>query len=228
MMTRAPFLAADLAELDERLFSKAQAVVAMETVCTLGPDETTLVALRHDIDHKLEPALAFARWEAERGYRSTYLPLHTAPYWNEGGLPDAIAELLELGHEIGIHNNAISEHVRTGRDPHEILDEAIARLTQLGATVKGTVAHGDRLCHQQNFINDEIFEECVRNGAVPVERKSLASHGLDYDANWLRRGYYASDSAGVLQGATDQVPDHDFSGQLHLLLHPCWWEGAFS
>lgn len=212
----------------------------METIAA-GDTDARTIGLRHDVDNELASALAFARWEAARGYRSTYFLLHSAPYWDAGDLPAAVTGLLALGHEVGIHNNAIAEHLRTGRDPHDILGEATERLRALGATVTGTVAHGDRLCRERSFINDELFEECVRFGdelwlgggphrigAIPVERRPLAHHGLSYDSNWLHRPFYASDSGGVWQGCSDRVPGHDFSGQMHLLIHPCWWKQAFA
>ena len=226
-----PFQADDLAELDG-LLRRAALVVPMRELLPYGRASTSphLIALRHDVDNELAPALALARWEAERGYRATYFLLHSAPYW-DAGLPAAVEGLLALGHEVGIHNNAIAERVRTGRDPHEILAEATERLRDLGANVVGTVAHGDKLCHERGFVNDEMFEECVRtsglHGGVPVERKPLAAHGLVYDANWIPRDFYASDSGGVWRGDFDRVPGHDFSGQLHLLIHPCWWRQAF-
>jgi hypothetical protein len=235
---RAPFQREDLEELDS-LFARAQAVVAMEDIDT-GEDSERVIGLRHDVDNSLEPALNFARWEADRGYRSTYFLLHSAAYWTSGRLEEAVREMSELGHEVGIHNNAIAEHVRTGRDPHEILKEATEQLRSYGVTVVGTVAHGDKLCREREFINDELFEECERFGdelwlgggphrigAIPVERKPLAYHGLEYDSNWLHRPFYASDSGGVWQGEVDRVPHHDFSGQLHILIHPCWWARAF-
>lgn len=239
MKKRGPFGRDDLDDLDS-LLSQARLVVPMRDIHA-GDNSYSVVAVRHDVDNVLEPALQFARWEAERCYRTTYFLLHTADYWTAGGLPDAVAELLELGHEVGIHNNAIAAHVRTGYDPHDILGDAIGQLRALGAEVTGTVAHGDRLCREKNFINDEIFEECVRFsdelwlgggphriGAIPVKRRPLAYHGLEYDSNWLHRPFYASDSGSVWQGATDRVPGHDFTGQLHLLIHPCWWAKAFA
>lgn len=238
MRPGSPFRGRDLNEL-EKMYARAGRVVAMQEIFDGDTDPAT-IGLRHDIDNTLEPALQFARWEHKRGHRATYFLLHTAAYWAAGDLEDAVHELASLGHEIGIHNNAIAAHITTGRDPHEILAEATDQLRSYGVTVRGTVAHGDRMCRERNFINDEIFEECVRFGdelwlgggphrigAIPVERKPLAYHGLDYDSNWLHRPYYASDSGGVWQGDTDRVPGHDFTGQLHLLIHPCWWKDAF-
>ena len=44
-----------------------------------------LVALRHDLDHDVEQAVRMARWEADRGWRSTYFVLHTEWYWGTRG-----------------------------------------------------------------------------------------------------------------------------------------------
>jgi hypothetical protein len=62
------------------LLNEAVAVVPMINVAK-GQQWPRVIGLRHDVDNVIEPAVRFAAWEAERGYRSTYFILHTAPYW---------------------------------------------------------------------------------------------------------------------------------------------------
>lgn len=199
------------------------------------------IGMRHDVDNVLAPAVAMAQWEAERGYRSTYFILHTAPYWQEKDtLRSGLEVIAECGHEIGFHINAITAAIETGRDPVAIAAEAVGELRDYGYHVHGVVAHGDHACYQYGFINDEIFTESARPeyGAPdrqiakpslqlrPVPRSAL---GFDYDPNWLSRGDYLSDSGGTWSQPFDEVTGRwPNAGQLHMLVHPDWWAEAFA
>ncbi len=234
MRTHAPFQPDDLEALDD-LLGLATAVVPMADIYD-GADDRRIIGLRHDVDNVIEPAVEFALWEADRGYRSTYYILHTAPYWDDKRLlTDSLETIAGLGHEIGIHNNAIAEATRTGRDPRLILVEAIVELTGYGYKPRGTVAHGDPACYGADgnvrFVNDQLFTECPRpRYLLPTEPVSLARFDLEYDANWLGRSAYLSDSGGLwstpgFDQTRNRFPPAD--GQLHVLIHPDWWAEAF-
>jgi hypothetical protein len=236
----APFRRDDLEHLDA-LLDRATAVVSMQEVfaCARHP---WIIGLRHDVDNAIEPAVEFAAWEAERGYRSTYYILHTAPYWEDKPLLRRSLDFIrDAGHEIGIHNNAIAEATVTGDDPRAILAEAILELREYGHSVTGTVAHGASECYDGGgnvrVVNDELFLECARPGMGLPDRTvgdavirptSLADFGLTYDANWLPRGAYISDSGGRWSKPFRTVGDgFPFDLQLHMLVHPDWWAEAF-
>lgn len=218
MRERAPFLPADLAELDERLLSRATAVIAMQEVAA-GNRNTDVIGLRHDVDagHALATALLIAEWEAERGYRSSYYILHTSPYWDSPGFRQTLERIAILGHEIGIHTNALAESLRTGRDPDLILDEAISTLRGYGFQVRGVAGHGDPFCNRDRaegeitFANDEQFVECARpqeglpdrlitrgNIKLRLRPRPLGDFGLDYEALHvaLPKPFRISDSGG--------------------------------
>lgn len=245
MNSHAPFQPADLAALDE-LLEQALAVVAMRAVAD-GNRHPQIIGLRHDVDGNpgsLPAAVDFSRWEAARGYRATYFVLHTAPYWNDKTLLRKSLEMIaESGHEIGIHNNALAASLLTGLDPRAILAEAISELRGYGFDVRGTVAHGDHLCRDDHgnvtFVNDELFAECARPALGAPTRKigaeaaiqptQLDAFGLDYDANWLDRAAYLSDSGGQWSQPFGNVSaGFPFDGQLHMLIHPDWWPQAFT
>lgn len=236
MREREPFTRDDLEELGD-LYARATAVVPMREIAAGGGDAAT-IAVRHDVDDNagsLDTALRLAEWEAERGWFSTYFLLHDAHYWPQVG--EAARELEQLGHEVGLHLNAIAEGIRQRRDPRAILDEALADLRE-HVTVTGTVAHGDMLCHAWGFVNDELWLECQRPaygnpgryvGGVKIDPVSLADYGLTYDANWLSRGDYLSDSGGQWSQPFDKVAARfPAAGQLHVLVHPDWWAHAFA
>jgi len=234
---REPFQPHDLAELDARLYSRADAVVAMEDIAAGAP--AGVIGLRHDVDNTISEAVAMAEWERERGYRATYYIEHTAPYWHDKDTLRAALEVIaDCGHEIGLHVNAIAEAISTGRDPLEIVEEAVAELRGYGHRVHGVVAHGDPACHRHKFVNDEIFAESARPSYGAPDREIAgvklnpvprARFGFDYDPNWLSRADYLSDSGGVWSQSFDTVATRypTLGGQLHMLVHPCWWGESF-
>ena len=218
MRERAPFRADDLAEMDELFFSRADAVCAMQEVHA-GNRSPSVIGLRHDCDagHSLATAVKMAKWEADRGYRSTYYLLHTSPYWFADGFADAVYRIACLGHEIGIHTDALAEALRTGGDPDRILDAALFELRALGVTVRGVAGHGNPLCNRDRaegevtFANDEQFVECARPQEGLPDRwisrgkhklrlapRPLADFGLDYEALVLAlpHTFRLSDSGG--------------------------------
>jgi hypothetical protein len=223
----------DLDALGEFL-DRAGAVVPMETVADGLADEH-MIGMRHDCDNVIVPAVRMAEWEARRGYRSTYYILHTSPYWQDKPLlRHSLDVIASYGHEIGIHNDAVTVALETGRRPSDILAEAIGELRGYGHTIRSTVAHGNSRCHVDHYVNDEMFFECFRPTYGGIERlgiytDQLAKFGLDFDANWLSRGDYLSDSGGQWSRPFDQAAaEWPARGQLHMLVHPDWWADAFA
>lgn len=242
MRANAPFQRDDLNELDARLLTHADAVVGIQE--SIGKPNTW-VGMRHDVDNEIESSVAFARWEAERGYRATYYILHTAPYWqNKRLLRESLETIAGCGHEIGFHTNAIAHALETGRDPAQIVAEAVAEIRSYGHDVTGVVAHGDPLCHlvPGGFVNDELFAECVRPSygmpertltwhgrELPIRRRPWADFGFEYDPNWISRALELSDSGGRWQSPFDDaVAGFPYpNGQVQILAHACWWSEAF-
>jgi hypothetical protein len=234
----------DLEHLDATVLATARAVVAMADVFG-GLDSPDVVGMRHDVDDNrgaLETAVRLAAWEASRGYRSTYFVLHTARYWETSRFPHALDQIANLGHEIGIHANAVAEALRTGGDPAEILAAAIEQLRRWGHDVVGVAPHGDKACRDESgglvFVNDEMFAECARPELGAADRylrlgsrvlklapRPLADFGLAFESYRLPHGRYLSDTGGRWNVPPASVATGD--GQLHVLQHPDWWAAAF-
>lgn len=240
MNPAAPFQPSDLQELGEFL-ARAERVVPMHDIAR-GDTAPNVIGLRHDVDDNrgsLDTALRLAEWEFEHGYSSTYFLLHGSHYWGEDAFV-AAERFEELGHEVGLHVNVIAEALRSGDDPRLILRESLSEL-RTAAKVRGVVAHGDGLCHDVGFVNDEVFVESPRP-ACGDPRRILVSDGrklrlspvprgdfgIEYDANWLTRGDYLSDSGGKWSQPFGEVADvWPAKGQLHMLVHSDWWSEAF-
>lgn len=231
MRAKEPFRPDDLLAL-EALYERANYIVAMEDVGDF--DNPDAIAVRHDCDNVIEPAVRMAEWEAERGYRTTYYILHTAPYWRDKTLlRESLEIIVGLGHKIGIHNDAITVALETGHSPAYVLAKAIGELRGYGFDIRSTVAHGNPRCHIDNYVNDEMFAGCRREaygdiGRLGVTPVPLSEFGLDFDASWLPRGDYLSDSGGAWSQSFHKVAAaFPSKGQLHVLQHPCWWHEAF-
>jgi hypothetical protein len=255
---RRPFTPADLQEFGE-FFSTALEVVPMREVLA-GNRHPQVIGLRHDVDnhiYALDTAVELARWEAEHGWHSTYFLLHTARYWKSGRWKAAAETIALLGHEIGLHVDALAYALKFGGDPHEMVQQALSDLRGAGHTVTGVVGHGNPLCHQVLFANDEQFVECVRSDmgernrelyyrgrTLRIEPRPLADFGLEYESIRLRmyegddgiwrtrpNQVYNTDSGGQWYYPFEETVDAFRSltdGQLHLLVHPDHWAEAFS
>lgn len=258
MRKKGPFTREDLNELEE-FFESAHAVVSMREVFA-GNRDPRVIGVRHDVDNHpkaLDTAVNLARWEAEHGWRSTYFLLHTARYWVRDRWRESAETMALLGHEIGLHVDAIAQALEHGGDPHEIVCEALEELREAGHVVTGVVGHGNRpICVDAHFANDEQFTECVRpdmgepdrvltyNGrTLKLDPRPLADYGLQYESIGLRQ----YDDGGVMRTRVGQVYNTDSGcewyypfeqtvaeyrsitdGQLHLLIHPDHWHEAFA
>jgi len=216
---------------------------------SVGPKR--FIALRHDMDHDVENSVRLAEWESQHGFRSTYYVLHGDWYW--GGpfarrpstfVLRALDRIASLGHEIGLHNNAITIALLTGDDPGAILDRDLSALRQHGFDIVGSVAHGDPLCRSVGYINNELFTECARPAmgaadrlltynnpalggtrSIRIQPRSMAESGLTHEANNSGHTTTLSDTGGHWSVPFDQV-DELIAGEglfLQALIHPVWW-----
>jgi hypothetical protein len=248
---RRTFGATDLDGLATLLTEGAPVMTVADAMArTVRPDR--LIAMRHDMDRDAENALRFAEWEARLGIRSSYYVLHTDWYWRAPGeqaLSRYVLKILEqiasLGHEIGLHNNAITVALLTGDDPVAVLDRELRALRGAGFEITGTVAHGDPICRAARFVNDEVFLESThraigeadrlvrytdpktqRTYATTIRPVPMADLGLRYEANLLKNvnhrltdtgGHWNADFVTVANAYLDR------GGLLSMLVHPLWW-----
>jgi hypothetical protein len=250
---RRTFEPADLETLDALARDAGRVVPVREFVTIPADDRPRVLTIRHDMDHEIENSVLFAEWEAAHGIRASYYVLHTDWYWGDrpGRPTDFLLRRLDriaaLGHEIGVHNNAIAAAVRHGGYPVEILAEVVEALRRAGFDVTGTVAHGDRLCRVARFINSEVFVETPfpeygeprrtvvyedpdshRRTEVPLRPVKMSTLGLSYEAGYVGRVPYLSDTGGHWNAEPALMRRHFAEGRdaMQVLAHPVWW--AFS
>lgn len=235
----------------ETLLSSARAVIPMRDAAAMpAKARGGLVSVRHDMDHDVENSVRFAAWEAARGIRATYFVLHTDWYWGEDPdrpsrfLGSALRRIAAQGHEIGVHNNAVTAALRFGGDAGEHLARVVNALRREGFEITGTVAHGDDICHEASFENGEVFRECPiaafgapdrvirwedRAGGRVAETTlrpiAMGDLGLSYEAQHTGPFLYLSDTGGRWNFPFDGIFERFARGDafLQVLAHPVWW-----
>ncbi|MGI0024748.1 MAG: hypothetical protein ACREA4_06330 [Nitrososphaera sp.] len=177
--------------------------------------------IRHDVDHDIDNALLIAEAEAKRGFKSTYFLLTPGSYGEAmnyyGSLKDGLIvhddtlidkckTFLELGHELGLHNDLVSLALKTKQDPAKLLEREVNFFARNSVTLVGTAAHGSPLARQLRYNNREIFRSCIREGwefgrevvyqgwAVKLHTLKLDNYGFKYEAYCLPRDSRLSES----------------------------------
>jgi len=190
------------------------------------------LALRHDVDSRLESALELARLEHDRGLRATYFVLHTAPYWREPTLLPQLRRLQELGHEVGFHNDLVTLQRLENLDAAAYLRDQLQRLRSGGIEIVGAAAHGSPWCHRLGFHNNYVFagwdEPVPGFPATEVPQKlDPADFGLEYEAYHVPRDVYFSDST-FMDGRRAHPADLRLEPgkRTIVLVHPCHWDSS--
>jgi hypothetical protein len=188
------------------------------------------LALRHDVDSRLESALELGRIEHDRELRATYFVLHTAPYWDDPQLVSRLSRLEELGHEVGFHNDLVTLQRLEGVDVAAYLGEQLARLRGAGIDVAGAAAHGSPWCHRLGFHNNYVFrgwDEPVPGFPLTEVPQKLdpAEFGLEYEAYHVAQDVYFSDASFVNRRRAHPAALRLEPGKRTIVLvHPCHWD----
>jgi hypothetical protein len=89
------------------------------------PRDSKWLLLRHDIDFDLNLSLSMARLESANSISSIYLPLVSSPFYDirEKNNQKVVLDILEMGHQLGLHYDASIEPKLSLRDQVEILEQ---------------------------------------------------------------------------------------------------------
>jgi hypothetical protein len=173
--------------------------------------------LRHDVDYSLDHALQLASDEAEHGIFSTYFLLPTASYFDYSTEFINKCKLLQdLGHDVGIHNNFITQCLTTDNEDliaqvnqtnlKKLIEKPIKFFLKNGILIQGSSCHGHSTHYDKQYFNYEIWQEFDQNKNETLLYKpemqciSLCDVGLDYEAYFLEYDAYLSDSGAGWAG----------------------------
>lgn len=137
------------------------------------------VALRHDIDHDLGVALDMSAMEREVGERrATYFILHTQAYCQDEIFMDRLRQLVDDGHEIGLHLDAFGAWWRGETDdPFGDLGRWLDRVRGAGIPVVASAAHGAKACYEGGFANHWIWSE-LRGDDPAATMDGISAEGI--------------------------------------------------
>jgi hypothetical protein len=189
-------------------------IMQMREYTQARPSQRVLL-LRHDIDTHPECAERLARVERDLGVRSTYfVRVHTDMY-NPFGFRvyPILRNILEMGHEIGLHFENTDMSRMTGEDARSILRREIDVLqATLGTRIEGIAAHVDLI---SGVNNDDIN---------PLD------YDIEYEARTLTRGFtFVSDSLRKWPHTNGRCicrilqDPHLNAARICLLTHPEFW-----
>lgn len=223
-------------------------VVPLREFATTRSASRTVVALRHDVDYRLDSALEMGRREHARGLRSTYFILHTADYWHRSDLVSALLQLQAWGHEIGWHNDLVTLECVYGGDARAFLAETLERLRAAGVRIDGSASHGSPNCYRFGYHNNAFFTDFddeerpefpntewvpVHGHRCKIPKGRLAEFGLEYEAYHLDNDLHFSDASFSEQGRRWHTDDLDLAvlapgRRAIVLIHPCHWDRSFA
>lgn len=226
------------------------------------------VILRHDVDHDPEIARNMAKVEKENGIKSTYFALtsDTLMVWwtnkeNRKRMIGLYQEIQEMGHEVGLHYDFLGDYFALNKDPEEKAREVLSFFRENGLRISGCASHGSGIVRSmvsaygnipspQDFVNYAVWQETgeekelqINSRTLKVPCMSLADQGLRYEAYFVRKAWYLSDSGrnfwaggrynnGVFKDLLDYdkepssiVKNHMKDGEvMQILVHPIWWK----
>jgi hypothetical protein len=209
------FTEEDKDKLEAFVQDHAYVVPMMQLETYVSEGSTDVVSIRHDVDHSIEHAMKFARWEYERGIYATYFVLHTAYYYSDlNALYIYLHELDLMGHEVGLHLDTVNQNLDENGKPDYAaaaaqLDVELLDLRNAGFRILGAAAHGN----PKSTHNDtELFEN----------RFALSYFGLKYEAYELQRRLnvnYISDNHGRWRAPLARI----IGKPTVISMHPCHW-----
>jgi len=186
--------------------------------------------IRHDVDGDLPAALSCAEIEMRLGVRSTYYLLHTGPYYGtfKNGIfyrneacGEAYIALQDMGHEVGLHTDALWVYQQWGVDGVQCLLQELEWLRSLGLNISGTAPHNspsvygglsnNEIFKGYDYYEWHVFRDRVRSqldadvlAGIPVGSIDPEALKLDYEADEIWRLQIPVDWMSVMSSDTIQ------------------------
>jgi len=181
-------------------FLKAINHLDVRSVCEQGKNRCYL---RHDVDHDISivTSLKLGRLENSMKMHATYYMLHDTNYFKHKDFFRVCHILMDLGHEIGLHNNIVTRCLKTKEEPRDVLEDLLKTFEENSVPIKTICSHGDKDCREKDYNNYEIFEECNARHRpridsiehVKLHTLKLKDYGLQ-EAYFVPRDIYINDA----------------------------------
>lgn len=189
------------------------------------------IIMRHDIDDDLPRAIRMAEVESEYNVKATYFMLNTAKYW-DGNQWDAFRYIEKLGHEIAWHNNVITQWIkeRDVKTIDELIKEVLKEFSHHGFNIKGSASHGDKLCYEYGFVNNQVFTSFPKVGlngkanTLNYEQVEMEDYGLVYEAYAVAHDVYLSESGKRWRSEIKESDLENRENRIQILTHSQHWD----
>lgn len=179
--------------------------------------KSPVIVMRHDIDFSIEKAYVIAKIEKKLNINSTYfVRLHSKTY-NAFEFKNylLLKEMIEMGHEIGLHYEVLDFALVTKEDPINVLKkEKIVLERMLGLKVEGIAPHRDF-----TGINNGDIKKILKN----EDFKKLGVNYEAYNDKFIKDMKYISDSRGNWIERCMCKFIEDGTTKLCILTHPMYW-----
>lgn len=173
------------------------------------------ILLRHDVDYTLDGLMQFATIESELGCCATYLfRVHSDEYnLFSATSMNIVSRILDLGHEVGLHFEAMNVGRALGITPEELLlREKNALESMLGFKVL--------TCSEHRELSGTIHETPLYDSLYDPYVAGFAYYAMD--PKYCSDMKYLSDSnANWREG--DLLAHLGRHQRLQVLVHADWW-----
>lgn len=176
---------------------------------------TRTIILRHDVDYTLDGLLEFAEIEADLGCSATYLfRVHADEYNLYSPVSVATIRALEdMGHEIGLHFEAMNVGRALQLDPENLLkaEKALIEII-LGKAI--------RSCSEHREISGVLHRTPLFDSLYDPYAAGFAIYAMD--PKYAKAMKYLSDSNAHWREG-DVLKHINSFDRFQLLVHPDWW-----
>ena len=175
------------------------------TIPELNCSRSRQIIMRHDIDFCMDYARDMARLEALAGIRATYYVMLRSPMYNLFSRHDSamLREILDLGHDVGLHYDAKWTEIQGSDHEKEICFEAETLEKLCGSPVTSFSIHQpDSRMMSHSLTAGELVNL--------YDQKHFDGFAYVSDSN---RDWRGKDIFGILASGKN----------VQLLTHPMWW-----
>lgn len=167
------------------------------------------IIIRHDIDLDVNSALVLSRIESKHNIKSTYFFWLTSPFYNifDPENKNKILEIIDLGHEIGLHFNGNCYSVKNS-------NELISKI------------------NLEKNILEQYLNVYIKIVSFHMPSKSLINNNITmgnidntYHSKYFKQYKYLSDSAkNWRDGCVCKYLSNENNKKIQVLFHPFWWK----